>query len=157
MCEAGFFDVYPEDDENEGGGTVAFLGSWSSYAEFKSGFIFVHTIERGSFVVKMTSKECPSPPKCKRPSKCLKSLEKNSEESEEFCGNFLIRQNDDKSLVPDYAKKACGGKSKGKGKKKDDLIAQVSSACACMPTTTVPELPRTTSRPAPPTVLPPRV
>jgi hypothetical protein len=165
MCEAGFIDVYPEDDENEGGGTVAFLGSWSSYAGFKSGFIFVHTIERGSFVVKMTSKECPSPPKCKA-DRCSKSLERHSEESEEFCGNFLVRQNDDKSLVPGYAKEACGGKAKGpkgegkgpKGKgKKGDLIAQVSSACACIPTTTVPELPRTTSRPPVPTVLPPRL
>jgi hypothetical protein len=60
--------------------------------------------------------------------------------------------------VPDYAKIACGGKGKGKGKggKKNDLIAQVSSACACIPTTTVPELPRTTVRPPPFTVLPPR-
>jgi hypothetical protein len=63
--------------------------------------------------------------------------------------------------VPDYAKKSCGGEGKGKGKdkdkgKKNDLIANVSSACACIPTTTVPELPRTTSRPAPPTVLPPK-
>lgn len=158
MCEAGFFDVYPEDDENEGGGTVAFLGSWSSYAEFKSGFIFVHTIERGSFVVKMTSKECPSPPKCKKHDRCLESLKSHSEESEEFCGSFSIRQNEDKSLVPEYAKMACGGKGKGKGKgKKNDVIAQVSSACACMPTTTVPELPRTTTRPAPPTVLPPKM
>lgn len=158
MCEAGFFDVYAEDDDNEGGGTVAFLGSWSSYAGFKSGFIFVHTIERGSFVVKMTSKECPSAPKCKKHDRCLDSLRRHGEESEEFCGDFLIRQNEDKSLVPGYAKKACGGKGKGKGKgKKDNLIAQVSSACACMPTTTVPELPRTTSRPAPPTVLPPKL
>jgi len=102
----------------------------------------------------MTSKECPSPPKCKA-DRCSKTLEK----SEEFCGSFLARQNDDKSLVPDYAKKACGRKGKGKGKgkgKKGDLIAQVSSACACAPTT-VPELPRTTSRPPVPTVLPPRL
>lgn len=152
ICEAGFFDIYPEDDENEGGGTVAFLGSWSSYAYFKSGFIFVHTIERGSFVVKMTSKECPRAPVCKK-NRCTQTLERHSKESAEFCGDFLVRQNDDKNLVPKYAQKACGGK----GKKKDDLIAQVSSACACVPTTTVPELPRTTSRPAPPTVLPPKV
>jgi hypothetical protein len=110
----------------------------------------------------MTSKECPSPPKCKA-DRCSKALEKHFGESEEFCGNFLVRQNDDKSLVPNYAKKACGGKGKGKGPKgkgkgkKDDLIAQVSSACACVPTTTVPELPRTTTRPPVPTVLPPRL
>lgn len=87
VCEAGYFDIYPEDDLVEGGGRVAFLGSWSSVANFKSGFIFVHTIERGSFLVKMSSKKCPDP----KP-----------------------------------------------------------------PTATVPELPRTTSRPAPFTVLPPK-
>ena len=88
VCEVGFFDIYPEDDDNEGGGTVAFLGSWSSVANFKSGYVFVHTIERGSFIVRPTSKKCP-----KRP----------------------------------------------------------------VPTVPVPELPRTTSRPAPPTVLPPKI
>jgi hypothetical protein len=59
VCEAGFFDIHPEDDMAEGGGIVAFTGTWSSYAYFKSGFIYINTIERGSFVVKMTSKTCP--------------------------------------------------------------------------------------------------
>lgn len=58
VCEAGFFDIHPEDDTAEGGGIVAFTGTWSSYAYFKSGFIYINTIERGSFVVKMTSKAC---------------------------------------------------------------------------------------------------
>lgn len=58
VCEAGFFDIHPEDDTAEGGGIVAFTGTWSSYAYFKSGFIYINTIERGSFVVKMTSKDC---------------------------------------------------------------------------------------------------
>ncbi|KAK2604128.1 hypothetical protein N8I77_007083 [Diaporthe amygdali] len=58
VCEAGFFDIHPEDDGAEGGGLVAFLGTWSSYAYFKSGFIYINTIERGSFVVKMTGKTC---------------------------------------------------------------------------------------------------
>lgn len=53
--EVGFFDVYPEDDGEEGGGIVDFAGSWGSYAQFKSGFILVNTIERGAFVVKMAS------------------------------------------------------------------------------------------------------
>ncbi|KAE9982267.1 hypothetical protein EG328_011063 [Venturia inaequalis] len=53
--ETGFFDVYPEDDNEEFGGLDDFVGSWSSYALFKSGFIFVNTIERGGFVVKMAS------------------------------------------------------------------------------------------------------
>lgn len=149
ICEAGFFDIYPEDDELEGGGTVAFLGSWSSYAYFKSGYIMVHTIERGTFVVKMTSKECPKPAVCKSDS-CLSSLRKESkiEESKEFCGNFTIRQVDDERAIPDYARTGCAG---------EDVVARVSSACACVPTLPVPELPRTTSRPPVPTVLPPRM
>jgi hypothetical protein len=53
--EVGFFDIYPEDDAEEKGGIVEFVGSWSSYALFKSGFIFVNSIERGGFVVKMAS------------------------------------------------------------------------------------------------------
>lgn len=147
ICEAGFFDIYPEDDENEGGGTVGFLGSWSSYAGFKSGFILVHTIERGSFIVKMTSKDCPAPPVCPA-NECSASLESSLEASTEFCHKFLVRQNDDERLIPEYAGNACAG---------DDAIAQVSSACACVPTVPVPELPRTTSRPPVPTVLPPKV
>jgi len=50
--EIGFFDIYPEDDNALGGGTPAFVGSWSSYANFKSGFMYVNTIERGGYVVK---------------------------------------------------------------------------------------------------------
>jgi choice-of-anchor B domain-containing protein len=149
ICEAGFFDIYPEDDEEEGGGTVAFLGTWSSYAAFKSGFIFVHTIERGSFVVKMTDKTCPSPAVCEADS-CLTAMRASSidgrlEASQEFCGNFTIRQNDEVAALPEYAKEGC-----------EANVARVSSACACVPTTAVPELPRTTSRPPVPTVLPPR-
>ncbi|KXT05910.1 hypothetical protein AC578_319 [Pseudocercospora eumusae] len=151
ICEAGYFDIYPEDDENEGSGTVAFLGSWHSYAEFKSGFIFVHTIERGSFVVKMTSKECPKPPVCKS-NPCLSSLRASSiegrlEESQEFCHSFLLRKREEENLIPDYARTGCAGQH---------VVASVSSACACVPTKTVPDLPRTTSRPPVPTVLPPK-
>ncbi|KAH6677080.1 hypothetical protein B0J14DRAFT_615399 [Halenospora varia] len=60
VCEVGFFDIYPEDDAAPGGGLVDFVGTWSSYAYFESGFIYINTIERGSFVVKMTSKACGS-------------------------------------------------------------------------------------------------
>lgn len=154
VCEAGYFDIYPEDDELPGGGVVAFLGSWSSYAYFKSGFIFVHTIERGSFVVKMTSKECPKPAKCSADN-CMRALRAEHipgrlQESKNFCGNFTIRQNDDEGLLPTYAAKACPSNHNG------DPIERVSSACACIPTNPVPELPRTTTRPPVPTVLPPR-
>ncbi|KAF5026449.1 hypothetical protein F66182_1436 [Fusarium sp. NRRL 66182] len=54
VYEAAWFDIYPEDDHLPGGGTVAFVGTWSSYAFFKSGYIFINTIERGAFVVKLT-------------------------------------------------------------------------------------------------------
>ncbi|KAG7102676.1 hypothetical protein HYQ45_018706 [Verticillium longisporum] len=70
------------------------------------------------------------------------------EESIEFCGNFTVRQETDEKLVPSYAAKACGGENR-------DVVERVSSACACIPKTEVPELPRTTSRPPVPTVLPP--
>lgn len=59
ICEVAHFDVFPEDDEEEGGGIVEFVGSWSSYALFESGYIFVNTIERGAWVVKLQSLECP--------------------------------------------------------------------------------------------------
>lgn len=52
MTEAGFFDVYPEDDDAEGGGQIDFVGTWSHYPFFKSGYILVNTIERGAFVLK---------------------------------------------------------------------------------------------------------
>jgi len=58
VCEIGFFDIYPEDDTATGGGNVAFVGTWSSYAYFKSGYIFINTIERGAWVVKLTKKTC---------------------------------------------------------------------------------------------------
>ncbi|KAF2629561.1 hypothetical protein BU25DRAFT_429841 [Macroventuria anomochaeta] len=154
ICEAGFFDIHPEDDELEGGGTVAFLGSWSSYPYFKSGYVFVHTIERGSFVVKMTSKECPKPAVCKSDS-CLTSLRASSiegrlEQSIDFCDDYLRRQNDEVQGIPDYARQGCGGNAT------ENVVARVSSACACVPTVAVPELPRTTIRPPVPTVLPPK-
>ena len=52
--EVAYFDVYPEDDGETGGGAASFVGTWASYAYFKSGFIFINTIERGGFVVKRT-------------------------------------------------------------------------------------------------------
>ncbi|KAL5867290.1 hypothetical protein ACKVWM_011218 [Pyricularia oryzae] len=55
--EVAYFDIFPEDDHLEGGGDVAFTGTWSSYPFFKSGFIVINTIERGAFVVKMTNRE----------------------------------------------------------------------------------------------------
>jgi hypothetical protein len=52
--EVGFFDIYPEDDAD--GGLDVFHGTWSSYAYFKSGYIFVNTIERGGWVLKMQNR-----------------------------------------------------------------------------------------------------
>ncbi|KAK4645177.1 hypothetical protein QC761_000620 [Podospora bellae-mahoneyi] len=50
--EVGFFDIYPEDDALPEGGILDFVGTWSHYPFFKSGFILINTIERGAFVVK---------------------------------------------------------------------------------------------------------
>ncbi|KAK3377437.1 hypothetical protein B0H63DRAFT_477199 [Podospora didyma] len=52
--EVGFFDIYPENDALPNGGSVEFVGTWSHYPFFKSGFILINTIERGAFVVKRT-------------------------------------------------------------------------------------------------------
>ncbi|EON66369.1 hypothetical protein W97_05466 [Coniosporium apollinis CBS 100218] len=57
VSEVAFFDVYPEDDNTPLGGVVDFVGSWSSYAFFRSGYIFVNTIERGGFVIKMKNRD----------------------------------------------------------------------------------------------------
>lgn len=48
--EVGFFDIYPEDDARP---TAQMIGTWSSYARFPSGFIYINTMSRGGFVVKI--------------------------------------------------------------------------------------------------------
>ncbi|KAK6539917.1 hypothetical protein TWF694_008752 [Orbilia ellipsospora] len=54
--EVGWFDIYPEDDEETDGGVLDFVGSWSSYSMLPSGFILVNTIERGPFIVRLQKK-----------------------------------------------------------------------------------------------------
>jgi choice-of-anchor B domain-containing protein len=52
--EIAFFDVYPPDDNEEGGGKATWdFGTWSHFT-FPSGYIVVNTIDRGAFVVKMS-------------------------------------------------------------------------------------------------------
>ena len=51
--EVGFFDCHPEDDAY---GEVEFLGTWSSYPYFKSGYILLNSIERGIFSLKYTGR-----------------------------------------------------------------------------------------------------
>ncbi|OAA55753.1 hypothetical protein ISF_07858 [Cordyceps fumosorosea ARSEF 2679] len=136
ICEAGFFDIHPADDEQAGGGHVSFSGTWSSYAGFKSGFILVHTIERGTFVVKMTSKACEKAASCSADN-CMRALRASHipgrlEESQAFCWKYTRRLNKDKAVLPTYASEACGGADR-------DPVARVSSACACIPTQPVPE------------------
>jgi hypothetical protein len=46
LTEVAYFDVYPEDD------ATGFLGSWSNYPFFASGYIAVSSIDRGLFIVK---------------------------------------------------------------------------------------------------------
>jgi len=59
--EMAFFDIYPEDDQEENGGSIEFVGTWSAYAMLPSRFIFVNTIERGAFLLRM--QEDGPPPK----------------------------------------------------------------------------------------------
>jgi hypothetical protein len=127
VCEIAYFDVYPEDDEVEGGGVIDYFGTWGSYAYFKSGFIFVNSQERGCFVVKMTKKET-----CKKTcnaNNCLRAMRSTSipgrlEESQAFCKEFTKIFVADVTLVKDYALDACSG----------NVISKVSSACSCLPT-----------------------
>ena len=128
VCEIAYFDIFPEDDHLPGGGDLDFSGTWSSYAYFKSGFIFVNTIERGAFLIKMTKKEKCKPNKCSADN-CLRAMRANSikgrlEESQEFCGEFTKTFITDVSIVPEYAQDAC----------QTNVISRVSSACACLPT-----------------------
>jgi choice-of-anchor B domain-containing protein len=53
--EVGFFDTYPEDDHLPGGGNITFTGTWSNYPFFSSGFVFINTMDRGGFVVKISN------------------------------------------------------------------------------------------------------
>ncbi|KAI8205165.1 hypothetical protein K4K52_004457 [Colletotrichum sp. SAR 10_76] len=55
VTEVGFFDIYPENDAEPNGGSIDFVGTWSHYPYFKSGYILVNTIERGAFLVKRTA------------------------------------------------------------------------------------------------------
>ncbi|KAI1465250.1 uncharacterized protein F4812DRAFT_137753 [Daldinia caldariorum] len=55
VSEVAYFDIYPEDDDVEGGGQIEFQGTWSHYPYFKSGYILINTIERGAYVVKLSS------------------------------------------------------------------------------------------------------
>ncbi|KEY69307.1 hypothetical protein S7711_01757 [Stachybotrys chartarum IBT 7711] len=128
VCEIAYFDTHPEDDNLFGGGIVDFIGSWHSYAGFKSGLVLINTIERGVFLVKMTKRDTCKPNPCSADN-CLRAMRANSipgrlEESQEFCGEFTKTFVADVSVVPAYARDTCG----------DNVISRVSSACDCLPT-----------------------
>jgi hypothetical protein len=53
--EVGFFDCHPEDDDANG--VLEFLGTWSVYPYFKSGYILLNSIERGIFSLKYTGRK----------------------------------------------------------------------------------------------------
>ncbi|WDK13068.1 hypothetical protein CGRA01v4_04349 [Colletotrichum graminicola] len=130
VCEIAYFDIYPEDDSLPGGGAIQFSGTWSSYAYFKSGFIFVNTIERGGYLVKMTKREECKPKSCSADN-CLRALRASNvpgrlEESQAFCGEFTKTFIADIAVVPQYAAEACP----------TNVISRVSSACSCLPTPT---------------------
>lgn len=131
MCEIAFMDIYPEDDEVEGGGIIDYFGTWGSYAYFKSGFIFVNTQERGGFLMKMSKQEACKPKTCNADN-CLRAMRSTSvpgrlAESQEFCGEFTKTFIADVSVVKPYAQAACGG----------NMISRVSSACTCIATSSV--------------------
>ncbi|CAL3969718.1 hypothetical protein PZA11_007696 [Diplocarpon coronariae] len=133
VCEVAFFDIHPEDDSAPGGGISEYSGSWATYNGFKSGFIFVNTIERGAFLVKLTKDKADLKcgPKVCHADDCLRALRDASipgrlEESQKFCGEFTKTVIADVTLVKDYAASACTG----------NMISRVSSACACLPTPT---------------------
>ncbi|EEY23125.1 conserved hypothetical protein [Verticillium alfalfae VaMs.102] len=128
VCEVAFLDIYPEDDNEPGGGIVQYSGTWASYAQFDSGYIFINTIERGAFLAKLTKRERCKPKSCNADN-CLRALRSSSvkgrlEESQEFCAGFLDGWNAQVTAVPDYAQKACP----------TNVISRVSSACSCLPT-----------------------
>lgn len=128
VCEIAYFDIFPEDDHLPGGGNISFSGSWSSYAYLKNGFVFVNTIERGAYLVKMTKREACKPHTCAADN-CLRALRSESvagrlEESRKFCGEFTKTFVANVTVVPDYAAKACT----------TNVISRVSSACACLAT-----------------------
>ncbi|KAH6685949.1 hypothetical protein F5X68DRAFT_241299 [Plectosphaerella plurivora] len=130
VCEVAWLDIHPSDDLASGGGVVQFLGTWSSYAYFKSGYIFINSIERGGFVAKLTGTDCPKPPVCNADN-CLRafrstSVEGRLAESQKFCSTFLQSPVHDVAALPEYAVKGCAG----------DSVARASSACACLPTAT---------------------
>ncbi|ROT42639.1 hypothetical protein SODALDRAFT_288024 [Sodiomyces alkalinus F11] len=50
--EVGYFDCHPEDDSV--GGRTEFVGTWSVYPYFRSGFILLNSIERGVFSLRYT-------------------------------------------------------------------------------------------------------
>ncbi|CRK28876.1 hypothetical protein BN1708_015356, partial [Verticillium longisporum] len=128
VCEIAYLDIYPEDDDLPGGGSLEFVGSWASYALFESGYIFINTIERGGFLAKMTKREACKPKSCNADN-CLRALRSSSiegrlEKSQEFCGEFTKTFVADVAVVPEYAVKACP----------TNVISRVSSACSCLPT-----------------------
>ncbi|CRK16446.1 hypothetical protein BN1708_017497, partial [Verticillium longisporum] len=111
VCEVAWFDLYPEDDDLPGGSDVEFLGTWSSYAYFKSGYVFINSIERGAWTVKLTGTDCPRAPVCNADN-CLRSFRATSvpgrlAESREFCDDFLSRPVRDVAALPSHAVKNC--------------------------------------------------
>lgn len=128
VCEIAYFDIHPEDDSLPGGGAIEFSGSWSSYASFKSGFIFINTIERGGYLVKMTKRESCKPNPCSADN-CLRAfrashIDGRLEESLEFCAGFTDGFEADVAAVPTYVADAC----------QTNVISRASSACECIAT-----------------------
>lgn len=100
---------------------------------FKSGFIYINTIERGGYLAKMTKREkCPSKHVCNDDtcSRAMRSkwIQGRLEESRAFCRDFTATVIANVGVVPTYAAEeaACGA----------NVIGRVSSACSCLPAPT---------------------
>jgi hypothetical protein len=97
---------------------------------FKSGFIFINTIERGGYLAKMTKRDRCKPKSCARDN-CLRALRSTSipgrlQQSQEFCGELTKTFIADVAVVPTQIADAC----------QTNIISRVSSACSCLPTAT---------------------
>lgn len=129
VCEAAFFDLYPEDDALPGGGQVEFLGTWSSYAYFKSGYVFANSIERGAFVFKLTSRTCPRPSQCHQDN-CLRAMTNRLPDAQRFCATFTQAPIAEPTVAPEFAQRGCANTAHG------PVTQRMSSACSCLPTPT---------------------
>ncbi|KAI6709781.1 hypothetical protein JHW43_007702 [Diplocarpon mali] len=127
VYQAASFDTFTEDDDFL---TPAFFGTWPFYAGLKSGWIFVHTIERGSFVLRATD-QSPAPLPVCNADDYLEEFRADSmpgrlEELQDLGSTLNARQRGAWGVRKTYASEACT--------RTIGVAAQVSSAFAFVQT-----------------------